>query len=56
MCVRVPGGTRPLSAREKEEGEAAVVTVMPATNEVSLATTLSTGTLKRNKTYTFDKV
>ncbi len=47
---------RPLSTREKEEGEASVVTVSPATNEIALSTTLSTASLKRSKTYTFDKV
>ncbi len=47
---------RPLNARERDEGEASVVSVSPLTNEIMLATTLSTGSTKRNKTYTFDKV
>jgi hypothetical protein len=42
---------RPLNAREREEGEVGVVTVSPTTNEITLNTSL-----KRNKTYTFDKV
>jgi hypothetical protein len=45
----------PLNNREKEEGEASVVTVSPLTNEISLQTTLTTASLKRSKTYTFDK-
>lgn len=42
---------RPLSEREKGEGETPIVTVSPATNEIAVSTQL-----KRSKSYSFDKV
>lgn len=41
----------PLNDREKSEGETPIVTVAPATSEITLVTNV-----KRTKTYTFDKV